>query len=285
MPTSRLRRLALLLAGVICALSVAALDGVKRLQFVADADKAIAEERWNDAADLIMSALKEEPANPSNALLVSNLGIVRFNQGQDSLALVTLDEAHDMAPNSVTILSNRARVRTALGKVNGAIADLRRVCELDSTLSQPLFTLGMLLLRTEQAEAADSVALRLKKLVPNTADTHVLFGSIAMNKHNWKEAVKQFALAVRTDPCAEYYMSLAWAALHDDDLAQASEAITEGLRLDPLSTDLLLARIILCRKQYRPNDAQTAANQAVLAGAAPAEVRLYLQGPLSQFGF
>ena len=116
------RRFLIAFAFVLSAVSQCfAIDDADRMKALAEADKAMSENRWADAEGLILEALRLEPANPSNALLVSNLGMVRFYQGKDAEALETLDEAHDMAPASVTILTDRARVKTGLGKVNEAI--------------------------------------------------------------------------------------------------------------------------------------------------------------------
>ena len=251
------------------------------MKALAEADKAMSENRWADAEGLILEALRLEPANPSNALLVSNLGMVRFYQGKDAEALETLDEAHDMAPASVTILTNRARVKTGLGKVNEAIEDYKEVCRLDSTLTQPLFTLGILQLQTGDIDAARENAYRLEKLAPDGGETHALLGSLAQAEGQWKEAVTQFRIAVRKDSCAEYWCSLAWSALRSDDLSTASEAISDGLRLDPFYAELYLARILLERARYRDADAKLAAAKAIDAGASPAEVRAFLQAPLA----
>ena len=258
-----------------------AIDDADRMKALAEADKAMSENRWADAEGLILEALRLEPANPSNALLVSNLGMVRFYQGKDVEALETLDEAHDMAPASVTILTNRARVKTGLGKVNEAIEDYKEVCRLDSTLTQPLFTLGILQLQTGDIDAARENAYRLEKLAPDGGETHALLGSLAQAEGQWKEAVTQFRIAVRKDSCAEYWCSLAWSALRSDDLSTASEAISDGLRLDPFYAELYLARILLERARYRDADAKLAAAKAIDAGASPAEVRAFLQAPLA----
>ena len=276
------RRFFIALVFVLSAVSQCfAIDDADRMKALAEADKAMSENRWADAEGLILEALRLEPANPSNALLVSNLGMVRFYQGKDAEALETLDEAHDMAPASVTILTNRARVKTGLGKVNEAIEDYKEVCRLDSTLTQPLFTLGILQLQTGDIDAARENAYRLEKLAPDGGETHALLGSLAQAEGQWKEAVTQFRIAVRKDSCAEYWCSLAWSALRSDDLSTASEAISDGLRLDPFYAELYLARILLERARYRDADAKLAAAKAIDAGASPAEVRAFLQAPLA----
>ena len=75
---------------------------------VGDADKAIAAGKWDEAEQLLVKAMRLEPANPFNVLLMSNVGMMQFNQGKDSLALATLNTAHEIAPASITILGNES---------------------------------------------------------------------------------------------------------------------------------------------------------------------------------
>ena len=57
------------------------------LDLVEKADKACADGKWIEAASLLQNAIDSEPANPGNVLLLSNLGMVRYNLGLDSLAV------------------------------------------------------------------------------------------------------------------------------------------------------------------------------------------------------
>ena len=52
--------------------------------------------------------------------------------GLDSLAIETLNDAHEMAPASVTILSNRSRILLANGHEEEAYLDLDLILQLDS---------------------------------------------------------------------------------------------------------------------------------------------------------
>ncbi|MDE5982828.1 MAG: hypothetical protein K2G92_06920, partial [Duncaniella sp.] len=43
---------------------------------VGDADKAIAAGKWDEAEQLLVKAMRLEPANPFNVLLMSNVGMM-----------------------------------------------------------------------------------------------------------------------------------------------------------------------------------------------------------------
>ena len=112
-----LMRIATLLLTIIIyvsGVSATTTDDTPYLRLMGLADSAIAKEDWRKAEMLLVEALRLEPANPSNVILVSNLGMMRFYQGRDSMAIATLNDAHEMAPRAVVVLSNRGSVLAAL---------------------------------------------------------------------------------------------------------------------------------------------------------------------------
>ena len=97
------------------------------IDLMGKADTAIAQNDWSQAESLLLTAMRSQPSNPANVLLLSNLAIIRFQQGNDSLALATINDAIIIAPNSVTALNNRARILKAIGDIDGAYADYEKI--------------------------------------------------------------------------------------------------------------------------------------------------------------
>ena len=79
------------------------------MEAVDEADKACDKGEWLKAVEAIDRAMAIEPDNPGNILLMSNLGMIQYNMGQDSLAVLTLNEAHHRAPKSVCCRDCRAQ--------------------------------------------------------------------------------------------------------------------------------------------------------------------------------
>ena len=102
------------------------------IKMMGTADSAIAKGDWVVAEKCLRSAMRIEPANPANLLLLSNLGMVQFYQGQDSLALNTLTDACNIAPRTVPVLANGATVYEATGRYEDALADCNIILEIDS---------------------------------------------------------------------------------------------------------------------------------------------------------
>ena len=103
------------------------------MKYVQWADEAVAKGKYDDAIECYREAMRAEPSNPQNVMLLSNIGMIQHYEGEDSLALRTLTDARAMAPKSVVILANRAKVLQSLGRSADALLDCDKVVEMDST--------------------------------------------------------------------------------------------------------------------------------------------------------
>ncbi len=242
-----------------------------------EADKAIAENRWQDAERHLLEALRLELGNPSNVLLMSNLGIVRFSMGQDSLALATLNDAHAIAPASVTVLSNRARVLTAMGREKDAYLDYSLILELDSTVIEPRFFHGMIALHAGDIVTAENDFTKLKELSPNATITAIGLASIYSSTGRYIEAIKQYSTLIEHEPSADYYSGRAACYLMTQQLNEASQDIASGLKLRPDDGELFMYRAYLNKLRYRNDDAITDACKAIELGIDPNRIATLLQ--------
>ena len=78
-----------------------------------------------------MLALKQEPANNNNSLLISNLATVQRYQRKYGEALKNYDVALAMTPKAVTLLKNRASLYLELDSLSRAYMDYEKVILLD----------------------------------------------------------------------------------------------------------------------------------------------------------
>ena len=167
-----------------------------------EADKACAEGLWHEAENALVEALRAEPANPSNVLLISNLGIIRFNMGQDSLAIATLNDAHSMAPASVTILSNRAKVLAANGYDEEAYLDYSRIIELDSLEISARLPRCLYALRRHDFRTAKSDMEFMEQNFPGKIETEIAGAAVRSGTGDFAGAIPYYSriLLERKDP-------------------------------------------------------------------------------------
>ena len=240
---------------------------------VETADKAAADGKWQNAIDAIDKAMRIEPTNPSNVLLLSNKGMFEYYSGQDSLALETLSIAQRIAPASVTVLQNRAKVLTDTGRLKEALRDYAAVMALDSTLVEPLFYHTMISFQLNDAETAQADLDRMKRLFPDHQSTLLAESSVLAYSGRFLEAIPLLSRLIEKKPTAADYSTRALCYLRTDQLPEAAEDIAQGLKLDPTDGELYLLRALLNKMRFRPDDAHADALKAERYGVDSSRIK------------
>lgn len=225
-------------------------------EFMGKADEAIASEDWESAEQYLLDAIMSDPENPTRVMILSNLGLVQYNLGRDSLALNSLNEAHRMAPKSTKVLANRAEVLMAMGRDEEASADYDTILSLDSLNTEALYIRSLLALRRDRPEEALADCRRLEAIDADGYDTHLAFGSYYSSTNQWQYAVPHYSALISKEPSASLYCSRAVCYLMLDRLNEASSDIASGLELEPDNSDLYFYRAHLNKKRFMPDDAR-----------------------------
>lgn len=239
------------------------------VRLMGQADSAIAKEDWRKAENLLIEALRLEPANPSNVILVSNLGMIRFYQGRDSIAIATLNDAHAMAPKAVVVLANRASVLAALGQYDKAYADWEAILDIDSLHTGARYLHAMEALRRGNILVAETDVAFLSRNADKDPRTDLARGTLYSAIGRYAEAIPSLNHSIDVAPTSELYATRALCYLMTGALNEASADIAEGLNLDPADGELYLYRALLNKLRYRNDDSKSDARRAVELGIAP----------------
>lgn len=237
------------------------------MRLVEQADSLIAKEKYAPAIERLIEAMRTEPGNPGNVLLLSNRGMLHYYLGEDSLALACLDMARQMAPASVTVLMNRARVHNGLGNYSLAFADYDLATRQDSTLTEAWLQKGMIQLRGGDVRGAEASLFQAEKADPNSKELTLCQAILYSKTNRPSQALPYLNKILKKDRQPEYFAERAICRLRTDDLSGAAEDIVEGLSLDRDYADLYVARALLNRMRYREKDALNDAKKAVELGA------------------
>jgi tetratricopeptide (TPR) repeat protein len=257
------------LAAVLPALLLAASDYLKYIDL---ADEAVRKQDWNRAEELLREAMRSEPSNPQNVMLLSNVGMFQFYRGEDSLALHTLSEARAIAPASTVILNNRAKILRHMGREQDAMKDYDKVIEMDSLNYDAYFNRGYLRLVHGDSVGAKSDLATLERLRPDDPNTLLVLAVMYSNQGRYDEAVSYYNKLIKKVEKAEYYTGRAMCRLAKGDLAEASDDIGRGLELDPEDGELYYCRAYLHLLQYREEDAKADAALALRYGVSQARI-------------
>lgn len=237
-------------------------------EYMGKADEAIAAGDWEEAEKCLLSAIMSDPTNPTRVMILSNLGLVQYNLGRDSLALNSLNEAHRMAPRSAKVLTNRAEVLVAMGKDEDAYADYEEILSIDSTRVDALYIHSLLGLRLGRFEDALADCRRLEDVAPDSYDMHLAYGSYYTAIKDWQFAVPHYTALIASDPSAALYCARAVCYLMLDKLNEASSDISSGLELEPENSELYFYRAHLNKKRFMTDDARADMKRALELRAA-----------------
>ncbi len=250
------------------------------LNLIGKADTAIAQQDWVGAETLILSAIRSQPSNPANTLLLSNLAMIRFQQGNDSIALATINDAYVIAPKSITVLNNRARINKAMGNIDDAYLDYAKIIELDSTNIDAWYMHGMIALSKTDISTALHDFNYLEHTAPNDLLTFDALSTYYFYTQEFNKAIPYFTKLIALNNSADYYYDKIICLLFDDQLSEASADINDALKLYPTNGKFYLLKAFLNRIYYRNSDAESDIKKAIELGVPKQEAKVWLEMPL-----
>lgn len=237
-----------------------------------ESERSLAEGDFEAAGLRLVEAMGVEPQNPLNVALLSNLGMIYYYNGQDSLALVTLNEAVKRSPKLIGAREHRATVLATLGRDREALDDYNAILDIDSINTDALFMRAMMSLFHGDLATAQHDAASLKRIVPLSSRSLLANATVCANTGQNNEAISLYRKLLDIDKQPEYYAALAGCLIAVDNLNDASETIGKGLERWSHDPELYYYRALLNHKRYLDKDARADAKKAIEFGANPQKV-------------
>lgn len=243
------------------------ISGQTYMQMADSVDRFTKERNWQASEKWLLKALKKEPANPNNYLLLSNLGTVHRNMGRLSDALADYDNALSITPNAVTILHNRAALLMEMDSTRRAYADYGRIMELDKKDVASRYFHGMIALGYGQLDIARGDFEGALTIDKKSVDAKR--GMAALNKIEGKaqEAVQLYTDVIKEENRLSNYLSRAECYMDLGRLPEAEADLQEAQKLNPSDSNIYLLKARLSTLLYRYDDAVAYAKQARSLGA------------------
>jgi Flp pilus assembly protein TadD len=151
------------------------------------------------------------------------LVLSHLEQGSANLSAAqrALDEAAEIEPNNIVVLTRLAEVALARGDAKTAIAHATRARDLAPTQSGPLVVLGFASLRAFAVDAAERAFAAAVEREPSAPMARVGAGLAAIQSGDLAEGRRQLELAVALDPAnplARSYMAKIYDAENRGEL-------------------------------------------------------------------
>lgn len=237
-----------------------------------ESERSLADGDYEAAALRLVEAMGIEPQNPLNVALLSNLGMIYYYNGQDTLALTTLNEAVKRSPRLIGARQHRATVLAALGRDDEALADYNAIIQIDSINTDALFMRCMMSLYRGDLSTAQHDAASLKRIIPLSSRSLLANATVCANTGQNNEAISLYRKLLDIDKQPEYYSALAGCLIAVDNYNEASEVIGKGLERWSHDPELYYYRALLNHKRYLDKEARADAKRAINLGANPQKV-------------
>ncbi|MCH5241378.1 MAG: tetratricopeptide repeat protein [Muribaculaceae bacterium] len=243
----------------------------KYLELADSADYFIALENWNRAEEVIIKALRLEPANFTNSLLLANLGLVQTQKGEYSKALESLSSGLSLAPSSTVLLNNRAHTYLLIDSLKSAKNDLDKSLAIDSIQEWTLQTRAFLYLNEKEFSNAVTLFEKIRREFPNNSSVYSGLAAIAESNGEIEKAEENYKEALAINPedeeAREAYIFL---LIDSDHFTEARSAIKDALIQNPENPMYYLLRGYLHKLNYRYDEAQADKKIAISKGIEPA---------------
>ena len=235
-------------------------------QYVDSAQNYIYNHDWPVAEQWLLKAIKSDPDNPSNSLLLSNIATLQRYQGKLADAVKNYSLALDMTPHAVTLLLNRAALYVEMDSVQRAVDDYERVCELDLYNTEARYSLGVLAMERGDTKRAEDLFTEIKRINPNSGLYHEGMGLLHKRNGNHARAAELFTQVIKVQPSAQLLGHRADCYLALKRLNDAENDIRTALEMTPDDPYLYVLRAKLNKLRFQRDDMNRDIDTAVSLG-------------------
>lgn len=214
------------------------------------ADYFLTHQKWEMASHYITKALRLQPANPTNGMLFSNLGICQANTGDYAASLQSFEIALIKSADSVKTLYNRARTHLMMDNQTEALIDLNSVLAIDSLMPEALQLRGAMLQKLGKTKSACHDFERLLTILPSDPLAMAATAECKATLGNFEEADSLYIKALDSGNTLDIYQSAIPYYLQTDQFQKADDAIYQALKNYPREGILYLYRAILHRSRF-----------------------------------
>ena len=185
------------------------------------------------AEESLKNAMRLEPANPRNFLLLSNLGTLQRRLGKNDDALISYSSALMMAPKSVPALENRAALYSEMERWDEALQDYTSIIYVDDDNQEALYRRGLIRLEKNDTIGARTDFETILKADETSAKARLGIASLMIMEKHYNMAADLYSQLIKVNAKnGDLYLKRAQAYYLAGKQARALADIDEALRYD-----------------------------------------------------
>ena len=228
----------------------------------------------SQAEDALREALRIEPGNPSNGMLLLNLGTIQRRQCK-------LKEAEDsytiglaFLPKNLTLLNNRAQLFAEMEKYPEAIEDYTEVIYQEPENENAYYERALCKLMNQDTLGARLDLEQIDRFNPNSAKSRLGMAYVYKAQEMWREASELYdALIERNPRNASLLRERAEVFYFSNRMGAALDDVNKSIDFDPRDPYSYLLRAQIRYAKGDKEFARRDLNQALELGLNKDEVK------------
>ena len=227
-----------------------------------------------EAEEALREALRIEPGNPGNGMLLLNLGTIQRRQGKLKEAEESYTIGLAFLPNNLTLLNSRAQLFAEMEKYPEAINDYTEVIYHEPENEDAYYERALCKLMNQDTLGARLDLEQIDRFNPNSAKSRLGMAYVYKAQQMWREASELYdALIERNPRNASLLRERAEVFYFSNRMGAALDDVNKSIDFDPRDPYSYLLRAQI---RYAKGDREFARrdlNQALELGLNKDEVR------------
>lgn len=227
-----------------------------------------------EAEDALREALRIEPGNPGNGMLLLNLGTIQRRQGKLKEAEESYTIGLAFLPNNLSLLNSRAQLFAEMEKYPEAINDYTEVIYHEPENENAYYERALCKLMNQDTLGARLDLEQIDRFNPNSAKSRLGMAYVYKAQQMWREASELYdALIERNPRNASLLRERAEVFYFSNRMGAALDDVNKSIDYDPRDPYSYLLRAQI---RYAKGDREFARrdlNQALELGLNKEEVR------------
>ena len=204
-----------------------------------------------EAEDALREALRIEPGNPGNGMLLLNLGTIQRRQGKLKEAEESYTIGLAFLPNNLTLLNSRAQLFAEMEKYPEAINDYTEVIYHEPENEDAYYERALCKLMNQDTLGARLDLEQIDRFNPNSAKSRLGMAYVYKAQQMWREASELYdALIERNPRNASLLRERAEVFYFSNRMGAALDDVNKSIDFDPRDpySYLLRAQIRYAKK-------------------------------------
>lgn len=227
-----------------------------------------------EAEEALREALRIEPGNPGNGMLLLNLGTIQRRQGKLKEAEESYTIGLAFLPNNLTLLNSRAQLFAEMEKYPEAINDYTEVIYHEPENEDAYYERALCKLMNQDTLGARLDLEQIDRFNPNSAKSRLGMAYVYKAQQMWREASELYDVLIERNPRnASLLRERAEVFYFSNRMGAALDDVNKSIDFDPRDPYSYLLRAQIRYAKGDKEFARRDLNQALELGLNKEEVR------------